>query len=86
MSDLLALGLLVAVTPVAVLAWGFRRQRRRWAREDALRQQRWAVEDQIWRERLPDGLREAMERGRHARRAIQREARRRLGLPEEEQS
>lgn len=90
MSDLLApclvlaLGCLVTVTLVAVLAWGDRRARRRWAREDERRQQRWELEDLIWRDSLPDGLREAFARGRLKARAIQREARRRLGLPEEE--
>jgi hypothetical protein len=66
-----------------VLAWWLHRDRRRWRREAELRQQLWEVEDQLWRDSLPDWQREAMARGRQQRVAIQREARRRLGLPEE---
>ena len=53
-------------------------------REEALRRQLWDLEDQIWREGLPDGPREAIEAGRRQQAEIRREARRRLGLPEEE--
>jgi hypothetical protein len=50
----LALGVLVIGAPVAVLAWWHRRERRRWERQDQLRQQLWEVEQQIWRESLPN--------------------------------
>jgi hypothetical protein len=80
----LALGGLVALVAASVVfAWQQRRLARRWAREDQLRQQLWAMEDQIWRESLPDSQREAFDRADRQRVAIQREARRRLGLPEE---
>jgi hypothetical protein len=55
------------------------RRTRRWA----LQRQLWEMEDQIWLESLPDWLREAMIRGREQRAAITQEARRCLGLPEE---
>jgi DnaJ-domain-containing protein 1 len=42
------------------------------------------MEDQIWRERLPAWPREALEAADRQRAAITQEARRRLGLPEEE--
>jgi hypothetical protein len=42
------------------------------------------LEDQIWRESLPDWRREAIEAADRKRAEIKREARRRLGLPEEE--
>jgi hypothetical protein len=51
-----------------------------WHRHD--RQLR-ALEDQLWRESLPDWQREAMEQADRKRAEIRREARRRLGLPEE---
>jgi hypothetical protein len=59
------------------------RDRHRWQREETLRRQLWELEDQIWRDSLPDWQREVMERGRQQRAEIKREARRRLGLPEE---
>jgi hypothetical protein len=40
------------------------------------------VEDQIWRESLPDWQREAIDAADRERMAIKQEARRRLGLPE----
>jgi hypothetical protein len=80
----LALGLLVGLAPVVVFGWWQCRERRRWKREDELRQQLWEMEDQIWRDSLPDWQREAMARGRQQRVEIKREARRRLGLPEED--
>ena len=53
-----------------LLWWLDRRQRRRWRREEALRQREEALrrqlrdlEDQIWREGLSDGPREASRRG-----------------------
>src|SRR5687767_9042526 len=91
MSDILnsplgmILGFLVgAVTIGLVFGWGQRRERRRWEREAELRQQLWEVEDQIWRDSLPDWQREAIDAADSQRVAIKQEARRRLGLPEQE--
>lgn len=91
MSDVLpsplsmALGGLVALVAASVVfAWQQRRLARRWAREDQLRRQLWAMEDQIWRESLPDWQREAFDRADRTRGAIKQEARRRLGLPEDD--
>jgi hypothetical protein len=71
----------VGVAPFLLLqAWESRRLRRRWELQDQLRE----IEDQIWLDSLPEWQREAMERGRQQRAEIKREARRRLGLPEEE--
>ena len=61
--------------------WG---QQRRWQRQDQLRQPLWEMEQQIWRESLPAWPREAIEKADRTRTEITREARRRLGLPEEE--
>jgi hypothetical protein len=68
---------------VGGLLWWHRRERRSWAREAELRQQLWEVEDQIWRESLPDWQREAIDAADRERMAIKQEARRRLGLPED---
>jgi uncharacterized membrane protein len=64
---------------------------RRWQAEQAERRRQWALqqqqrdlEQQIWRESLPDWQREAIEAADRQQVEIQREARRRLGLPEEE--
>jgi hypothetical protein len=69
---------------IPVLLWLNRRERRRWRREDMVRCQLRELEDQIWRESLPDWRREAIEAADRKRAEIKREARRRLGLPEEE--
>jgi hypothetical protein len=58
----LALGLLVGLAPAAVLVWWQRRERRRWEREDQLRQQLWEMEQLVWRESLPAWQREAVEK------------------------
>jgi uncharacterized protein YbjT (DUF2867 family) len=69
--------------------WQNRRDQRAWDRREAERQRQWAVqqlwamERAIWEERLSDEEREALEEARARQRAITREARRRLGLPEE---
>jgi uncharacterized membrane protein len=64
---------------------------RRWQAEQAERRRQWALqqqlrdlEQQIWLESLPDWQREAIEEADRKRAAITQEARRRLGLPEEE--
>ena len=78
-------GTLVGLAPIIILQrWWQRRDRRRWQREETLRRQLWELEDQIWLDSLPEWQREAIERGRQQRVEIRREARRRLGLPEEE--
>jgi hypothetical protein len=68
------------VPGLAVVCWLNRRDRRR--RE--VQQQLWDLEQQIWRESLPDKQREALEEADRKQVEIRREARRRLGLPEEE--
>jgi hypothetical protein len=61
-------------------SWVRRRAYDWWYRQDrSLR----ALEDQLWRESLPDWQREAMEQVDRKRAEIRRVARRRLGLPEE---
>jgi hypothetical protein len=78
--------------------WSSRRDQCRWQRGEAARQRQWAEEDrrqalqqqlremerQIWRESLPEWQREALAEADRQRVAIQQEARRRLGLPEDE--
>jgi hypothetical protein len=78
--------------------WLNRRAQRRWDRGEAESRRQWAeqdrheavqrqlqeLEDQIWRESLPDWQREAMAEAARQRAMIHQEARRRLGLPEEE--
>jgi hypothetical protein len=60
-----------------------RRDRQPWQREVELRHQLWELEQQIWRESLPDWQREAIEEVDRKRAEMRQEARRRLGLPEE---
>ena len=68
--------------------WGFlgwfyvriRTDQRRWA----VQQQIWAMERQIWDEALSDEAREEQRLARERTAEVRREARRRLGLPEEE--
>jgi hypothetical protein len=72
-----------AVTSGLVFGWRQRRERRGGEREAELRQPLWEVEDQIWRDSLPDWQREAIDAADRQRVAIQQEARRRLGLPEQ---
>ena len=75
------------VPTLAVIWWLNRRDRRQWAEQDrrqALQQQLRDLEQQIWRESLPDWQREALEEADRKQVEIHREARRRLGLPEEE--
>ncbi len=75
------LGATVGLLPALLFTWlDQRRERRR----DAVRQHLWELEDQIWLDSLPEWEREAIERGRQQRREIRREARRRLGLPEDD--
>jgi hypothetical protein len=75
--------LLVYVVVVPLRWWRDRRQQQPWRREETLRRQLRELEDQIWHESLPDWQREALERADWQRVEIRREARRRLGLPEE---
>jgi hypothetical protein len=55
-----------------------------WARRMALRHQIWQVEQQIREEQLPAEERAWLQRHREEQQAIRREARRRVGLPEED--
>jgi hypothetical protein len=79
---------LVANVPIWTLMWWFSRRDRRRAAEDKrhweLQQQLWEMERRIWDEQRSDEERER-ERQAQARVAdVKCEARRRLGLPEEE--
>jgi hypothetical protein len=69
------------------------RDRHRWAHEQAERERQWALqrqlrelEQQIREERLPEEEREAIRERRRRDAEIRREARRRLGLPEEDEA
>jgi hypothetical protein len=83
LGTLLAFGLLNGVIwAVFVVLW--RRRERRWQREDQVQQQRWALEQQIREEGLSADWRQWHQEARQRQAAIRQEARRRLGLPEEE--
>jgi len=74
-------GVLAGTLPVWLVIWWLnRRARRRWE----VQQQQRDLEQQIWEESLPDWQREAIQAQRQRQVEITREARRRLGLPEEE--
>jgi flagellar biosynthesis component FlhA len=90
---------LVINVPIWAMIWWFRRWDRRqseeinrhWAQEDAERQRRWDLqqqqrdmEQQIWDEQLSDEERERRREAQARVAEVRREARRRLGLPEEE--
>jgi hypothetical protein len=87
-----AAGSLVVYAVVILLWWWLnRRDRRRWQQQEAERQRQWALqrqvcelEDQIREERLSEEEREWRRRYREEQADVKREARRRLGLPEEE--
>jgi hypothetical protein len=76
----LAIVLVFLVPILAIIWWLNRRDRRRWELQEQLRE----MEQQIWLETLPDWQREAILESRQQQADIAREARRRLGLPEEE--
>jgi len=98
MSDFLnsSMGVALVCATAMVLVWVlvWRMNRRWWRqwnqeeaareRERALQRQLWELEDQIRRESLPDWQRQAIEEADRKRAAITQEARKRLGLPEEE--
>ena len=69
-----------AMAILALFWWWHRRDRRRWE----LQQQIWEMEQQIREEAMPDWQREVIQEHRQQQADIAREARRRLGLPEEE--
>jgi len=78
-------GALVAIGAVNLAIWVAicvmnRRDRRRWEVQEQLRE----MEQAIGEEGLPDEQREWLRRYREERAEIKREARRRLGLPDEE--
>jgi hypothetical protein len=58
--------------------------RARWAHEEKVRQRLWVMEQQIREEQLPAAERQRLQESRARDAAITAEARRRLGLPEEE--
>ena len=76
--------LLVYLVAIPLFWWRDRRHQQRWRREETLQRQLRELEDEIWRESLPDWQREAMEEADRKRAEVKWEARRRLGLPEEE--
>jgi hypothetical protein len=88
------LGLAVGVGPCLLVYWGLTRwDARRWRQREAafqrqqeVRAQLRELEHQLWLESLPDWQREALEAADRTRVAITREARRRLGLPEDEEA
>jgi hypothetical protein len=74
-----------------VMWWSRRRALRRWderhaayTREQELKHQLWELEAQIREERLSDGEREWRRRSREEQAEVRREARRRLGLLDED--
>jgi uncharacterized membrane protein YccC len=75
------IGTVIGLAPCMVLTrWLDRRERRRWQVQQQLRD----MEQAIREEGLPDEERERLRREREREAVIQQEARRRLGLPEEE--
>ena len=83
------LGTVLAFGAVNVVIWaGFgvlwRRRERRWRREDLVRQQLWELEQQIREEGMSEDWRAWHRQWRAQQAEIHREARRRLGLPEED--
>jgi hypothetical protein len=71
------------------LGWWWRRDRRQaaeWQRHYAVQQQVWEMERQIWDEQLSDEAREAQRQAHERAAEVTREARRRLGLLEEEET
>jgi flagellar biosynthesis/type III secretory pathway M-ring protein FliF/YscJ len=71
----------VIVSIWTVMWWMTRRDRRRAELQQQLRE----MEQAIYEETLPEDEREALRRVREQRAEIRREARRRLGLPEDEE-
>jgi hypothetical protein len=86
------LGFAAGSVPIWILGWFLSyRDGRYWQRRVAEDKRRWELERQVWRmeqqileEQLPEEAREARRRSRARAADIRREARRRLGLPEEE--
>lgn len=86
------IGTVIGLGPCLVLTrWLDRRERRRWQQQEAesqrqfaLQRQLWELEDRIREERLSDEEREWRRHYREEQAEVKREARRRLGLPEEE--
>jgi hypothetical protein len=77
---------LVITTPMwALLWWNHRRcqaDRRRWE----VQRQVWDMERQIMDKQLPDEVRQSQRRARQRAAEVRREARRRLGLPDDPES
>jgi hypothetical protein len=85
------LAFVVGGLPVWSMAWWCARRDRRWrqprdadARRWERQRQRWAMEAQTREGRLPEAARERWRSAREEAAEVTREARRRLGLPEEE--
>jgi hypothetical protein len=88
----LSVGLAVGV-PLCIFEALLKRDQRRWQHEETKRQRQWAlqrqlqeVEQRLYEESLPDWQREAIQESRHRRAEVRREARRRLGLPDDEEA
>jgi hypothetical protein len=82
------LAFIVAVVAVQAVIWSvfgllWHRRERRWQREDLVRRQLWDMEQQIREEGMSEEWRQWHQAYRQRQAEIQREARRRLGLPEE---
>jgi hypothetical protein len=73
-------GFLVALVG---MHWFLRRDQRRWQRRDELRRQLGELEQQILEEALPEEERARLAAYRAEQAEVKREARRRLGLPED---
>jgi hypothetical protein len=82
LGPVLTLG--VVVGTVVVFWWLERRDTNRILRESHMRDQLREMEQAISEERLPEEARERRRQDREEQAEIRREARRRLGLPEEE--
>lgn len=79
------MAVLAVVVLLGVLSmWLDHRDTRRICRRLELQQQLWEIEDQIREERLSEEERERRRRYREEQVEVKREARRRLGLPDEE--
>jgi hypothetical protein len=82
------LAFIVAVGAVQRVIWSvfgvlWHRRERRWKREEMVRRQLWDLEQQIREEGISEEWRQWHQEYRQRQAEIKREARRRLGLPEE---
>jgi hypothetical protein len=78
-ASCVAIGVVIMLPFVAIIWWVHRRDQRLWVVQQQVRE----LEQQIWERALPDWQREAILESRQRQAEIRREARRRLGWPEE---